>query len=383
MKILLDPQIFNNQKYGGISRYYTEIFVALKKDKQIEIEVPLIYTKNIYFTESSLINDKQKRTTFLLDLIVKVGISIRKRTKKINYNKAIKSLKNQEFDLFVPTYYDTYFLDHIGSKPFVLTVYDMIQELFPQNFPDDSKLVKNKLLLMEKATKIIAVSNNTKKDILKLYPHLQESKIEVIYHGNSIIVNENVEINLPSKYILFVGPRFEYKNFKFLVEEITEILRNDPNLYLVCAGGGNFRKEEKEYLNNLKLSQQVIQIDFKEIELGLMYKKAICFVFPSIYEGFGIPVLESMACGCPIILGNHSSFPEVAGDAGVYFDLNSPGNLSKKIDSLIKNDILRNEYSLKGIQQSRKFDWKIAAQECLNVYIEAAGIAGDEYKKIQ
>jgi glycosyltransferase involved in cell wall biosynthesis len=371
MKLLLDPQIFNNQKYGGISRYYTEIFVALKEKNYTDIEVPLIYTNNIYFTESKLINSYQKRYAFLLNLISKVGISIRKKTRKANLKSAIKALKKQDFDLFIPTYYDTYFLDYIGSKPFVLTVYDMIHELFPQIIPEDLKLVNNKLLLMEKATKIIAVSNNTKNDILKIYPHIQESKIEVVYHGNSIVVNEDIKIDLPSKYILFVGPRFVYKNFKYLVEDIQGLLKNDSSLYLVCAGGGKFSKTEKKYFADLKLSKQIIQIDFKENELGLIYKKAICFVFPSIYEGFGIPVLESMSCGCPVILGRHSSFPEVAGDAGVYFDLNSSGDLAKKIDLLINNSTLRNEYSLKGLIQIKKFNWQTASQECLDVYKKA------------
>ncbi len=95
-------------------------------------------------SESSLINKKQKRAAFLLNLIIKAGISIRKRTRIINYKKTIKALKRQGFYLFIPTYYDTYFLDYIGSKPFVLTVYDMIHELFPQNNLENSKLVQDK-----------------------------------------------------------------------------------------------------------------------------------------------------------------------------------------------------------------------------------------------
>lgn len=374
MKILLDPQIFNNQKFGGISRYYTEIFVALTKDKQIDIEVPLIFTKNIYFNQSSLIDKKQKKYAFFLNLITKAGISIRKRAKKLNHQKVIKALKKQDFDLFVPTCYDPYFLDYIGCKPFVLTVYDMIYELFPQNIQEDSELVKNKLLLIEKATKIIAVSNNTKKDILKIYPHIQESKIEVVYHGSSIIVNENVKIDLPLKYILFVGMRSGYKNFNFLLNSIRDLLKEDSSLFLLCAGGGKLKDEEKKIILKLGLKNQIIHRDFNEKELGLFYKKAMCFVFPSIYEGFGIPVLESMACGCPIVLGNHSSFPEVAGDAGVFFDLENSQDLKIKIESMVMNDSLRNEFSLKGLVQIKKFNWENAAQECLQVYREAIQI---------
>jgi glycosyltransferase involved in cell wall biosynthesis len=374
MRILLDPQIFNNQKYGGISRYYTEIFADLTKSSDIEIEVPLIYTNNIYFSESSLISKKQKRAAFLLNLIIKAGISIRKRTRIINYKKTIKALKRQDFDLFIPTYYDTYFLDYIGSKPFVLTVYDMIHELFPQNTLEDSKLVQDKLLLMEKAAKIIAVSTNTKKDILKIYPHIEESKIEVVYHGNSIEVDENVKIDLPSRYILFVGMRSGYKNFNFLLNSIKGLLKEDSSLFLVCAGGGKLKEEEKKIILKLGLENQIIHKFFDENELGVFYKKAMCFVFPSIYEGFGIPVLESMACGCPIVLGNHSSFPEVAGEAGVFFDLNNSQDFKNKIESLVTNESLRKEFSLKGLEQVKKFNWEKAAQECLRVYHKAVQI---------
>lgn len=371
MRILLDPQIFDNQKYGGISRYYTEIFVSLTEKNYVEIEVPLLYTNNVYFSESSLINEKQKRCAFLFNFIIKSGISIKKKTRKINLNKSIRALKNQNFDLFICTYYNPYFLDYIGSKPFVLTVYDMIHELYPEDTLENSKLVQDKLLLMEKAVKIIAVSNNTKKDILKIYPHIEESKVEVVYHGNSIKVNESIEIDLPSRYILFVGMRSGYKNFYFLLNSIKELLKEDSSLFLVCAGGGKFKEEENKFILELGLKNQIIHRYFNENELGTFYKKAICFVFPSIYEGFGIPVLESMACGCPVVLGNHSSFPEVAGEAGVFFNVNNSQDLKNKIKSLLLDTSLRKKYSLKGLVQVQNFTWEDAAKECFNVYYEA------------
>ena len=105
--------------------------------------------------------------------------------------------------------------------------------------------------------------------------------------------------------------------------------------------------------------------------MGLFYKKAICFVFPSLYEGFGIPVLEAMSCGCPVVLSSHSSFPEVAGEAGVYFEMNDADDLKKKVQSLIQNKLLRDEFSLRGLEQVKKFSWEKAAAECLDVYRKA------------
>jgi len=376
MKILLDPQIFNAQVYGGISRYYTEVFSALQKIKNVEIEIPIRYSKNEYLKISSLYNNQQKKYSILINLLSKMGVSTRKITKKKNRKITIDALKKQDFDLFIPTYYDPYFLEFIGDKPFVLTVYDMIHELFPEYFSDGKELAANKLLLMQKATKIIAVSNNTKKDILAIYPEIDAAKIEVVYHGNSIQIDETATVDLPQNYILFVGVRENYKNFDFLIESIVDLFKADPTLHLICAGGGKFNKEELDMINKLDLESQISQRSFKENELGTFYKNAKCFVFPSMYEGFGIPVLESMACGCPIILTHNSSFPEVAGDAGIFYELNNKADLKNKVAAVLDNADLRQEYSRKGLERVKKFDWKEASQNCYAVYVDALGSNG-------
>ena len=372
MKIVLDPQIFNSQKYGGISRYYTEIFSILSKKKNVHVSVPLFITNNVYFNYSSLITVKQKRSLRIIKLLTSLGVSTRTIIKKASYAKVIKSVAQGNFDLFIPTYYDPYFLEHIDSKPFVLTVYDMIHELFPQYFLDDVQdTAVNKKLLMEKATKIIAVSENTKRDIITLCPKIDSNKIEVIYHGCSIKFNSDIKVDLPSKYILFVGARENYKNFSFLANSIKETLLSNSELFLICAGGGKFSEKENEFIGDLGLKEKIIQRNFKEDELGIYYKNAICFVFPSMYEGFGIPVLESMASGCPIVLTNNSSFPEVAGNAGIYFENNNSEDLKEKIVKVMSDNVFRTQYIQKGLIQVKKFTWDDAAEKCYRLYEEA------------
>ncbi len=369
MKILLDPQIFNSQNYGGISRYYTEVFSRLLVSN--DILIPAYQVQNIYFNESNLVTFRQRAYSLYLRILSMLRIRRIENTRKRNSILLRNKVLRQQYDLFVSTYYDCYFINDIGSKPFVLTVYDMIHELFPEFFANDKMIVINKKYLMERATRIIAVSENTKKDIIKIYPHIDSAKIDVVYHGCSIKVNKLKQAILPTKYLLFVGNRSIYKNFNFLVHSISELLRNDINLNLICAGGGAFNSLEKELISHLGLESQIIHKKFNENELGYLYNKAICFVFPSMYEGFGMPVLESMSCGCPVILGNHSSFIEVAGEAGIYFDINSAEDLKNKIQSIINNESLRNEFSLKGLEQVKKFSWEKAAKECLLVYEKA------------
>jgi glycosyltransferase involved in cell wall biosynthesis len=365
MKILVDPQIFKIQKYGGISRYYTEVLSRLKSNN--EIIFPIHYVSNIYFNRSNLPTFQQKALYFLFYILAKIRLTRLEYCLNKN-NIFLKDISDQKFDVFVATYYDSYFIDLIHSKPFVLTVYDMIHELFPQFFSSDNFVIKNKKFLMEKAARIIAVSENTKKDILKIYPDIDSSKIDVVYHGCSLNTKKLKNIKLPGKYILFVGNRASYKNFTFLLYTIADILRNDNNLFLICAGAGKFNSAEIELISNLKLKSKVLQKNFKESELGVFYQKALFFVFPSIYEGFGLPILESMTFGCPVVLGNLSVFKEVAGDAGIYFDINNSQDFKNKINLLLDNPGFRKEYSLRGLQQVKKYSWEKAAFECLNVY---------------
>ncbi|MCG2792339.1 MAG: glycosyltransferase family 4 protein [Weeksellaceae bacterium] len=368
MKILLDPQIFNQQAYGGISRYYAEVFSILSKKNDVEVILPIYQSENAYLKQTDLIR-RNGAINVLYNVLSFVKISTRKLRKKKTEQLINKCFGENNYDLFIPTYYNPYFLDKINGKPFVLTVYDMIHELMPQYFEDDPfNVAEFKSILITKASKIIAVSNNTKKDILRVYPQINPDKIAVIYHGSSIKRDPNATVNLPFNYILYVGSRADYKNFDFLVAAATPLLKANPNLFLVAAGGGKWEDEEIKKIKKLGLAKQILQKDFEENELGYYYKNAQLFVFPSLYEGFGIPVLEAMAMGCPIILTKHGSFPEIAGDAAIYFDSNSEDDLREKILLLLENKALKTEFVQKGLEHVKKYNWEDAAEKCLKVY---------------
>ena len=179
MKILYDYQIFTKQNYGGVSRYFYELMDNLRAHK-IDIEIPINYSKNIYIKEADFLSRPLKGYTeykdFLLGLRPKGKAKIYKLLQKLNFIKnaetanqkiSIERLKKQNFDIFHPTYYDSYFLKYIGKKPFVLTIYDMIHETYPELFSADNKIARQKKILAQKAEKIIAISENTKKDIIK------------------------------------------------------------------------------------------------------------------------------------------------------------------------------------------------------------------------
>ncbi len=369
MKIILEPQIFDDQEFGGISRYHSEIYKRLENNKEVEFILPLLYTENLH------IKDVVKRQTpAFKKFLIKHNIFRRKvlrRLKRNNLKNANKVLEKGNYDLVIPTYYSTYFLEYIGDKPFVLTVYDMIHELFPQYFDEEDDTSKRKKILIEKATRIIAVSQNTKRDILKFFPHIDENKIDVIYHGYTPLQLKKECKVLPKRYLLYVGNRHHYKNFHFFLKSVSNLLKEDETLFAFFAGGYPFRKEEQKMIDDLGITDKVIQHRFDDEELSSIYSNALCFIFPSEYEGFGIPVLESMSNKCPIILPKHSSFPEVAGEAGIFYELNNAKDLEEKIKYTIENKEFREEHIRLGLEQVKKFSWDEAALQCLETYKKA------------
>ena len=336
-----------------------------RNNDEVECELSLRYSNNYYLKELDNLPYKTffKRHSFkgkyrLLNII----------NKKISE----KYISKGDYDLFHPTYYDPYFLDFLNGKPFVLTILDMIHEIFPEIFPLKDKTSERKKLLAQKAAKIIAISENTKRDIIK-FLGIGENKIEVIYLGNSLKIKKDIKtinIKIPEKYILFVGSRRGYKNFELFIEVISPLINDDNKLNIVCAGGGKFNNKEIEKLKNLKIKDKVFYYSGSDSILAYLYQKAVAFIFPSLYEGFGIPVLESFASGCPVICSKTSSLPEVAGDAVVYFDPTDKLSMLNSIKKVIYDDELRKQLMDKGIERVKEFTWKKTAEKTKKIYEE-------------
>lgn len=362
MKVKYDHQVFEVQKYGGISRYFYELVNQFDTLDEVETNITLLLSNNYYISE--------KNYTRHLDFLSKK--QFRGKQRLFNYiNKpfAIQQLKKQNFNLFHPTYYDPYFLKYIGSNPFVVTVFDMIHEIFPDMFSNNDKTSKNKQLLVEKAAKIIAISENTKKDLIEIFG-TDDSKIEVVYLGNSMFPDFKTDdkFKIPKNYILFVGSRGGYKNFEKLIKSISARLNEDKNFCVVCAGGGKFNFKELEFFASLNITNQIVQYDLDDASLAYLYQNAQLFVFPSLYEGFGIPILESFACHCPILCSNTSSLPEIAGDGAYYFDPYSEESIRNSVNKVLEDRYLKDQLRQKGALRLKQFNWKKTAIETKNIY---------------
>jgi glycosyltransferase involved in cell wall biosynthesis len=343
-------------------------------DPTMEFTLPLGYSTNIHLITTAV----SKKHWFLkhdyshLNKFVNIfQKNVRESVTDFflrNQKNSELMLKKQNFDIFHPTYYNPYFLKYIKTKPYVLTVYDMIHERFPDMFKGDTTAIQKKKVI-ESATKIIAISDNTKTDIIHFY-NVDPLKIEVIPLATSLQINiPDNPLNLPHKYILFVGNRGTYKNFTFFINSISSLLREEKDLFLICAGGGVFSEYEIRLLDALMIKRKVLYYPIvNDSTLSQLYRKAILFVFPSLYEGFGIPVLEAFSCGCPVAAGNCSSLPEVGGDAAKYFDPNNSASIQKVVQDIMHNDLVQDSLRARGYERLKCFSWEKTALHTKKVY---------------
>ncbi len=182
MKILFDHQVFSSNLYGGVSRYFYELMIRLGNFDDVDLRCPLLFSNNRYFESADFKKYKNILQYFQVRGGTRMMYFINKIYAKINF-------LTEDFDVFHPTYFDPYFQNYIGNKPFVLTIFDMTHEIYPEFFLRGDKTSEHKRILSQKADKIIAISNNTKKDIVNIWG-INESKVEVIHLGNSLKPNK-------------------------------------------------------------------------------------------------------------------------------------------------------------------------------------------------
>lgn len=361
MKILYDHQIFSSQIYGGISRYFCELMSYYSVQGEPDFELALRYSNNRYLLDSGFARSKP---------FFKDKKFIGKTTLLDHYNvqKSCECLLMGDYDVFHPTYYNPYFLKQVGSKPYVMTVYDMVHELYPEMYPTNDKTREWKRRSLKYASKIIAISENTRQDVVRFYG-LNEKKVDVIHLASSLrAIDTTKSLQFPGKYLLFVGQRLRYKNFPFFIRAVAPLMQQDSDLTIVCAGGGGFSPEESALFDSLGVAGRVSQLSVPDETLAALYGNARAFVFPSLYEGFGIPVLEAFACGCPVVLAESSCFPEVAGDAALYFDPRDEGALRSVLERIVKDESLRRDLRSRGFIRGEEFSWDKTASKTKTVY---------------
>jgi glycosyltransferase involved in cell wall biosynthesis len=354
IRVLYDYPAFS-ATHNGVSRYVCEIIKEF--NTEIEVEMSVLVSDNLYLEELPFLKIKH----FLKNKKFK-GKEKAERIINTLYSN-YKVIRNN-YDIFHATYSDPYFLTKV-KKPLVVTIHDMINEKFPEYHASHAKHIASKKKLIFNSSHIIAISENTKKNILELYP-VDPDKISVIHHGAPVGLKSFL-INEFGEFILYVGRRTRYKKFRFFVQSIAPLLIENSNLKLVCTGT-SFTPDEEKFLIESGIRKQVIAVSASDELLYSLYRNALVFVFPSKFEGFGIPILEAFANNCPVCLSNSSCFPEIAGNAALYFNPDDADSIYDNVKKIITDKKLASELVKRGAERLPLFSWSSAAQKTLDVY---------------
>jgi glycosyltransferase involved in cell wall biosynthesis len=361
MRIAFDQQIFSWQEYGGISRYICSLAAHLSEISGVKAKIFAPIHVNSYLA--------------CLPTDIRIGIKVKTlpKTARIRINSsrlmAIPLIRAFRPDIVHETYYSDKVYAPKGAFR-VLTAYDMIHEQFPEMFFKNDPTTGMKKKAFARADHIICISESTRRDLLKFFD-VPAEKVSVTYLGFDALLERNTtpDFICSKPYLLYVGQRLEYKNFAGLFKAFARSEWMQNNFRILCFGGGPFTPVEKElFIKNGINETDIQQIGGDDSILADCYRNAAAFVYPSLYEGFGIPPLEAMSVGCPVICSNTSSIPEVAGDACEYFDPISVDSIRSAVENVMQSSDLRTNLIAKGLERCKLFTWQKCAAETLATY---------------
>ena len=361
MHITYDYRIFSDQRHGGISRYFAEIAKI----------IPSLEGDNVEIFSPLYINEYIRRSPKVHVVGVKCPqLRFSKLATKI-INSSLGCIRNytiRNTDIFHETYYSRFSCAPRSVKR-VVTVHDMIHEKFPAMFRSADKTSRDKQNAVLRADHVICVSESTRRDLMDIIG-VPIEKISVIHHGYTMGGYKNSALPPAVKrpYILYVGARGGYKNFERLLRMYSHSeLRNEFSL--VCFGGGNITPNESSLISSLNITpDKIIFLSGSDSTLASLYTFAAVFVYPSLYEGFGIPLLESMSFGCPVACSNTSSMPEVVGNAAELFDPNDHNSMNMALERVLSSTKRARELTDFGYERIKLFSWEKCARQTLDVY---------------
>lgn len=368
LHILYDHQVFTWQTYGGISRYYYEIANRIAAmEHEVEIFAPLHV--NEYFHKDCRVHPRGLKIPFLWNIAPQI-------LKLINPSLAYFLLKpRKNIDVLHETYFSLIDWCPRSAKR-IITVYDMIHEKFADTYHLWNKTQQIKAHAVRRADHVICISENTRKDLMELLG-VPEEKTSVVYLGYSLNIKKSAvkRVETVRPFILYVGSRGAHKNFDGLLRVYGHSRFLKDEFSLVCFGGGSFNAKELSMMESLNIGQNEIkQMSGTDEVLASLYASAAAFVCPSLYEGFGIPPLEAMSFGCPVVCSNTSSLPEVVGDAAELFDPADEAAMRTAIE-LVVSTPERSEILIdRGYERIKQFSWEKCAYETFNVYKKIVGL---------
>lgn len=365
--------IFEYQAKGGIGRYFSELIAELHSRPDSDISIDAWIHCCTYLEE--------KNKTLHLSSAPKYVPKFSSAGKVLPWlNRIGRLLRSRSVDVRHWTYYPKGHVD--WSQPNVVTFYDMIHE----KIANKTKLMPIKQLCAERAAHLIAISECTKSDMVEMLS-IPASRVTVVPLASDLhqrFSKDSIEGAWSTleqrwglergKYILWVGARNGYKNFRGLINALGHARCRRDIDSVVCVGGESVKPRDLEdYRKGLADELPIHFIPADDLSLAALYSHAFCFVCLSLYEGFGIPPLEAMGFGCPVICSNRSSLPEVVGEGGLLVDPESPECIGHMLDTLWESESTRSEWRAAGQKRASHFSWQRCAEETWSVYRSVLG----------
>ncbi len=359
MHIFYDYQIFCLQQFGGISRYFVELAGRLS-----------VYSSALTTTILAPVHINNYLDGSAVPTIGKKVPSFPGRHRilpTINQLASNVILRGQKPDILHETYYSATSL--AVKVPRILTVYDMTHERFPAQFQGaDRAIPQLKAKAIARADHLIVISYSTRDDLIA-YLGITPDKITVIPLASAMEKPAgNPGRHSQRPYFLYVGLRGGVKNFQRLVTAFSQSPRLRADFDLICVGGGAFTAEELSLFKALSVSNQIKHLGADDNLLTSLYAQAALFVYPSLYEGFGLPILEAMRCGCPIACSNTSSMPEIAGDAAMFFDPNDEEEIRVVMESTVQSPETLDLLRARGYEREKMFSWDNCVRQTAELY---------------
>ena len=344
ISLTLDSGILGLQKYGGISNYWNKLIESMVCNNEL--------------TTHLLLPSKIVNADFDRSLFTEYNSTLEHIPQKIN--RYLRAEVNEDCDVF----HSSYYRQPITKRSvYVVSVYDFTYENYSKGI---RKLVHHnqKARAIKNADEVICISDSTRRDTLRLFPSFDPSSVHVVHlavdHENFFPEQEK-DIKFKNA-ILYVGQRVGYKRFDLAVGAVS----NFPQ-YKLSIVGPELNKDEIKLLNSLIPNGWEYVGEVSLEKLRLIYSSAFAFIYPSDYEGFGLPILEAMACGCPVLAANNSSLPEIGGDAALY----SMGQCSKEYAKklfLIESE--RDSLVQKGLKRAKDFTWEKTFRDTRSIYLK-------------
>ena len=362
MHIVYDHRIFSRLQQGGICRYVIELARALAAEPGVTLEIvaPLHLCRPLLSAPGLPVRGRYlpriRRTTRL--------------RLALNDWLGNRYYRRHRADIHHFTYYSARPVASQGAVS-ILTVHDMIHERFPEMLPAwEKRVIEEKKRAVARADHLICVSEQTRRDLVEILG-VDPAKTTVIHHGCSF-APDTVCPDPPlvdRDYLLYVGLREGPKNFDALVRALAGSRLLGRELSLVCFGGGELSAAERGRIRAAGLDpDRIRQMNGDDRVLVNLYAHARALVYPSLYEGFGLPPLEAMACGCPVVCARAASLPEVAGEAVAWCDPEDTESIRRVIEEVAASEERRQQLIQAGRRQARRFSWSRCARETLEVY---------------